>query len=144
MKKWLYVLLGIEIIANIVVFFTLLYSSLFAALFGTALNVLSLVPIIAIIYNINDIEDIQYDMSKMRYTMRKIEDSLAKDRDSTEEEAEPVAGASVGVWECIKCGNVNKEGTNHCDNCKAAYSPEYNPTDDPSKKKKVSRWVKYK
>lgn len=143
MKKWLYVILGIEIVADIVIFFMLLYSSLFAALFGTALNVLSLIPIIAIICNMKDIEDIQYDMSKMRYTMRKIEDSLARDRDSTEE-SELVVGASVGVWECVKCGTVNKEGTNRCDNCKAAYSPEYNPTDDPSKKKKVSRWIKYK
>ena len=144
MKKWLYAILSIEIIANIVMFFILLYSSLFAALFGTAINLLSIVPIIAIICNINDIEDIQYDMSKMRYTMRKIEDSLESANEHNEKISEPVAGASVGVWECVKCGTVNKEGTNRCENCKAAYSPEHNPTDTPSKKKKVSRWIKYK
>ena len=56
-EKLLYVLLVIEITLTVVAFFMLLPASLFAAIFLSGLNALSLVPIIAIINNINTIDD---------------------------------------------------------------------------------------
>ncbi len=143
MKKLLYTLLIIEIILAVVAFFVLLYTSVFAAVFLSALNLLTLVPIIAIIHNINDIDELEYTMSKLRYKVKVLEDIVNKDAPEKEKPTEKEAPYSMGNWTCIKCGTINKMGTNECENCKAQYSIDC-PTTDPSKKKKVSRFVKYK
>lgn len=135
MKKLLYILLVIEIILAAVAFFMLLYTSVFAAILLGSLNLLTLVPIIAIIHNMNSIDDLSYDMSKIRYKVKALEDIINKDLPEGEKPTETFVGGAMGNWECIKCGTVNKEGTNRCENCKAAYSPEYDPTDDVKEEK---------
>ncbi len=143
MKKLLYILLIIEIILAVVAFFILLYTSIFAAIFLSALNLLTLVPIIAIIHNIDDIDELSYEMSKLRYKVKVLEDIINKDAPEGEKPTERSAPFSTGNWECIKCGTVNKMGTNYCENCKAEYNLNC-PTTSPNEKKKVSRFVKYK
>lgn len=143
MKKLLYILLIIEIILAVVAFFMLLYTSIFAAIFLGALNLLTLVPIIAIIHNIDDIDELSHQISKLRYKVKVLEDVVNKDSPEGEKITERVAPYSVGNWECIKCGTINKIGTNYCENCKAEYSLNC-PTTSPDEKKKVSRFVKYK
>ena len=49
---------------------------------------------------------------------------------------------SQNVWECVKCATVNKAETTHCAHCGSAYAVSVNPTDDPTKKRVMSRWVK--
>ncbi|MBR2044462.1 MAG: hypothetical protein IJ946_09035 [Clostridia bacterium] len=144
MKKLLYVLLVIEITLTVAAFFMLLPASLFAAIFLSGLNALSLVPIIAIIHNINTIDDLEYDLSKLRYKVKELYDIVNKDAPEGERASEVYKGRAMGNWKCVKCGTVNKEGSSRCESCQAAYTPEYNPTDDPNKRKKVSRWIKYK
>ena len=143
MKKLLYILLIIEIILATVAFLMLLYTSVFAAIFLSALNLLTLVPIIAIIHNIDDIDDLYYQMSKLRYKVKVLEDIVNMDAPENEKPTEAIAPYSTGNWVCIKCGTINKMGTNHCENCKAQYSVDC-PTTSPNEKKKVSRFVKYK
>ena len=143
MKKLLYTLLVIEIVLAVIAFLMLLSASVFAAVFLSALNLLTLVPIIAIIRNIDDIDELSYQMSKLRYKVKVLEDIVNKDAPENEKPTESVAPYSLGNWECIKCGTINKMGTNHCEACKARYSAEC-PTTDPNDKKKISRFVKYK
>ena len=143
MKKMLYALLIVEIVLAVVAFFVLLYTSVFAAIFLSALNLLTLVPIIAIIHNINDIDELEYTLSKLRYKVKVLEDIVNKDAPENEKPTEKEAPYSTGNWTCIKCGTINKIGTNQCENCKAQYSIDC-PTTNPDEKVKVSRFIKYK
>ena len=115
MKKLLYVLLVIEIVLSVAAFFMMLQTSLFSAIFLGGLNALTLVPIIALIQNINSIDNLSYDMSKLRYKVKTLEDIVNKDIPKEEKLAETYAGGAIGNWECIKCGTVNKEGTIRCE-----------------------------
>ena len=143
MKKLLYLVLVLQIVTGIISFFMLISASFLGALLVAGLDLLSAVPTLAIIFNMKDIEDIQYELSTVRSRLRTVEDRTKSVEDGEVKEEEK-GRASFGNWECIKCGTVNKAGTCACQNCKAAYSPVLNPTDNPFEKKKVSRFVKFK
>lgn len=143
MKKCLYILLGLQILSAIAEFFMLLSHSVILAVLLTAVSTLSIVLTLAVINNIDSIEELQYSFNKLCGELKKLKDASQSDEEP--QKTVPVADnseAARGVWECVKCGTVNKQGTTHCINCKAAYSPWTNPTDSPYKKKKLSRWVK--
>lgn len=140
MKKLLYLLLGLQIIAAAITFFETLSSSLLLALFQLVLNILTIALTLAVIYNTNDIENLKYDLNKLRSDFRK-NDSPPKTQENTPP-AVAHTNTARGSWECVKCGTVNKKDTTHCQNCKTEYSPFVNPTANPAEKKKVSRWVK--
>lgn len=144
MRKWLYILLVIEIAASAIGFFILLLNTFWLAFIYIPLSLLGLVPIIAIIHNYDKIEDLSYELNRLKYELKNLTDSKAEEI-SNETLSVPAVSrkeTARGAWECIKCGTVNKEGTTHCMNCKADYSPWDNPTDSPYEKKKLSRWVK--
>lgn len=144
MKKILYVILVINILSLIYAFFMLFANSFFYAVLVVVLGGIGLVPLIALIKCLDNIEDLESEVSYLRYKIKGIEDNSAEE---IKENPLTVANnryTANATWKCIKCETVNKAGTNHCANCKAPYSPIINPTDDPYAKKKVSRWVKYK
>lgn len=146
MRKLLYILLGIKILAMVVCFFMFLSSSVLYAVIFAMLGILDLIPIIAIIFCLDNIESLQDAHSSLFYKVKRIDDAI--NGTSVTENAEAPAvkyqETAKAVWECVKCGTVNKAETTHCANCKAEYSPIINPTDNPKLKKKISRWVKYK
>ncbi len=145
MKKLLYILLTIDIISLAIGFFASLSVSLIFSVIILLLGILNLVPIIAIISNIDNIENLYDELNSMKYKLKALSDDN-KPIDS-ENKSLPTVGQKEkarGAWECVKCGTINKEGTDTCQNCKALYSPIINPTTNPFEKKNVSRWVKEK
>ena len=146
MKKLLYIILAIDIIASAIGFFALLLSSVVLALITLPLMLLSFVPLIAIINNFEKIEKLEEEVAILKYQQKQAQTQTAAPENFPAEENTPPAvnrkETARGAWECVKCGTVNKEGTTHCSNCKADYSPWTNPTASPLAKKKVSRWVK--
>ncbi len=146
MKKLLYILLLIDILTFVYAFFMILANSVLYAVIFTALGIFQLVPIIAIIYCMDNIEKLQDDVSYLQYKFKKLEDNESASK-APEASAPPIAeykDTAIAPWECVKCGTVNKAQTNHCSNCKAEYSSYVNPTVNPYAKKKISRWVKFK
>lgn len=144
MKRLLYILLVINIISLIIGILILMGNSLFYAVVFGALGVLQLIPLIAIISNMDNIEIMQDDLSYLYNKVRQIENANKNDDDIPSPPATNYKDTAIAPWKCVKCDTVNKANTNHCSNCKAPYSPFINPTDNPYAKKKISRWIKYK
>lgn len=154
MLTLLYISLIINIISIVISFFMLLSTSFVYALIIAAAGILSLVPIFVLINHIEDIENLKTDVSRLQSRVKRLSDLL--NEELSENEITPISGTSVpsalisgngtpaaAVWECVKCGTVNKAGTSKCVGCNADYSPLINPTDTQKrKKKKISRWIK--
>lgn len=140
----LYIILIIDILTLIISFFMLLSTSVLYAVIFAAVGLLGLVPILVLINHIESIENLKNDFLRLQSEVKRLSDALSGGYPTNETSAsvsiknEP----STAVWECVKCGTVNKAGTSLCSNCNAEYSPFVNPTDNPFKKKKVSRWIK--
>lgn len=145
MKKLLYILLFLQIIGGVFSFFLLIGSDAFTAVLAGFTCILQIALTVSVIRNTEDIEQLSEETAWLRTKLRKLEN---KDNLYTEPEpAVPAAyhgEAARGTWECVKCGTVNKAGTDACQSCGAAYSAEINPTSNPYAKKKprVSRFVK--
>ena len=144
MRKLLIILLVINAMALAIGFFMMLANSILYSIIFLAIGMLELIPIIAIISCLDDIEDLQYENNYLRTKIKKIEDSINGDVKEEEITVAHNPTAAKAAWECIKCGTVNKVETAECSNCNAPYSPFLNPTDDPKRKKKISRFVKFK
>ena len=145
MRKYLNIILVLQIIGSVVEFFILLSQSFVLSILLTPLSILGIIPTIAIICNIDAIEELRYDLNKIRYDIKNPD--LSSDNDVPKENTVPSAQhkeTAIGTWECVKCGTVNKEGTRACSNCKEEYSSFLNPTASPYETKKVSRWIKEK
>ena len=143
MKKCLYILFALQILLLIVGFFTLLGQSVFLAIMYVAVDMLMVVLTYVVINNMNNIEELWAENSRLRFEVRKIKD-LIKD-ESTDEKLPPAIEykeSARGNWKCVKCDTVNKAGSSYCSNCRAEYSAFLNPTEDPYKKKRFSRWIK--
>ena len=144
MKKLLYILLAIDIITLVIAFFMILGTSMLYAIIFALLGVLQIVPIVAIISNMDKIENLEDEVTYLYSKLKRFEETNTELPDSTSSPVTHNPDTARATWECVKCGTVNKANTDHCDNCKAPYSPYINPTSDPYAKKKVSRWVKFK
>lgn len=144
MLTLLYIILIIDILTLVFSFFMLLSTSVVYAVIFIAVGLLGLVPILVLINHIESIENLKNDFARLQIEVKRLTDALS-DNSPTNENRIPVLlknEPSKTVWECVKCGTVNKAGTNLCTNCSAEYSPFVNPTDSHGKKKKLSRWVK--
>lgn len=145
MKKCLYILLIINILTIAYGFFAILSASVIYAVILLGLGILQLVPIIAIISCIDNIEELHYQNTKLFYKLKKLDEEVNGTQNRDEYiPAVTNSDSAKATWECVKCGTVNKPDTTCCSNCKAPYSPFINPTDNPYAKKKISRWVKFK
>ncbi len=142
MKKLLYLHLVLQIVAAIVNFVALLSSSVFYAVVLTPISLLGVVIPIAILRNMESYENLDSEVFYLRSRVDALEKAINGNSKDTESETptQRDGDVSFGNWKCIKCGTVNKKGTTRCEGCKAAYSLELNPTQDPNKKKKLNRW----
>lgn len=145
MKKLLYILLFLQIISGVFIFFMLIGSDAFTAIISGFSSLLQIALTFSVICNTEGVEQLSEETAWLRTKLRMLEN---KDNLYTEPEpAVPAAyhgEAARGTWKCVKCGTVNKAGTDTCQSCGAAYSAEINPTSNPYAKKKprVSRFVK--
>jgi len=146
MIKCLFIILAIKILAMAYIFFMLLSSYPLYAVIALLLGIIDLIPTIALIYCLNSIDELKYEQNKLFYKLKKTEEELfgTPNAEKSSHTANLNKDTAPAVWECVKCGTVNKAETDCCSNCKAPYSPFINPTDNPYAKKKVSRWIKFK
>ena len=145
MKKLLYILLFLQIISGVFIFFMLIGSNAFAAVVAGFISILQIVLTLSVIRNTDETERLSEETFWLRTKLKELENIV--NPYNSPESAVPAAyhgEAARGTWECVKCGTVNKAGTDACQNCGAAYSAEINPTSNPFAKKKprVSRFVK--
>ena len=145
MKKLLYILLFLQIISGVYLFFLFLGNNAFAAVVAVFISILQIALTISVIRNTENIEQLNEETTWLRTKLKGLENIV--NPYNSPESAVPAAyhgAAARGTWECVKCGTVNKAGTDACQNCGAAYSAEINPTSNPFAKKKprVSRFVK--
>lgn len=145
MKKLLYILLFLQIISGVYLFFLFLGNNAFAAVVAGFISILQIVLTLSVIRNTDETERLSEETFWLRTKLKELEDVV--NPYNSPESAVPAAyhgEAARGTWECVKCGTVNKAGTDACQNCGAAYSAEINPTSNPFAKKKprVSRFVK--
>ena len=141
MKKCLYILLIIDILAIVFGFITMLTASVIYAIVFLALGVLQLVPIIAIIFCLDNIEDHNYKISRLYLKLHHIEET--KENDNPPPVAE-IGDKSDLPWKCIKCDTVNKAGATNCSNCGAKFLPEINPVFEPTPKGLKGFLLKFK
>ena len=145
MKKLLYILLFLQIISGVYLFFLFLGNNAFAAVVAVFISILQIALTISVIRNTEDIEQLNEETTWLKTKLKGLENIV--NPYNSPESAVPAAyhgEAARGTWECVKCGTVNKAGTDACQNCGAAYSAEINPTSNPFAKQKprVSRFVK--
>lgn len=145
MKKLLYILLFLQIISGVYLFFLFLGNNAFAAVVAGFISILQMILTLSVIRNTDETERLSEETFWLRTKLKELEDVV--NPYNSPESAVPAAyhgEAARGTWECVKCGTVNKAGTDACQNCGAAYSAEINPTSNPFAKKKprVSRFVK--
>ncbi len=145
MKKLLYILLFLQIISGLYLFFLFLGNNAFVAVVAGFISILQIAITISVIRNTEDIEQLNEETTWLRTKLKELEDIV--NPYNSPESAVPAAyhgEAARGTWECVKCGTVNKAGTDVCQSCGAAYSAEINPTSNPFAKKKprISRFVK--
>lgn len=141
MKKCLYILFVIDVLAIACGFITMLTSSVIYAIIFLALGILQLVPIIAIIFCLDNIEDHNYKISRLYLKLHRIEET--KENDNTPPVAE-IGDKSDLPWKCIKCDTVNKAGATNCSNCGAKFLPEINPVFEPTPKGLKGFLLKFK
>lgn len=145
MKKLLYILLFLQIISGVFIFFMLIGSDAFTAVVAGFISILQIVLTLSVIRNTDETERLSEETFWLRTKLKELENVV--NPYNSPESAVPAAyhgEAARGTWECVKCGTVNKAGTDVCQSCGAAYSAEINPTSNPFAKKKprVSRFVK--
>lgn len=141
MKKCLYILFVIDVLAIACGFITMLTASVIYAIIFLALGFLQLVPIIAIIFCLDNIEDHNYKISRLYLKLHHIEET--KENDNTPPVAE-IGDKSDLPWKCIKCDTVNKAGATNCSNCGAKFLPEINPVFEPTPKGLKGFLLKFK
>lgn len=145
MKKLLYILLFLQIISGVYLFFLFLGNNAFTAVLAGFISILQIVLTLSVIRNTDETERLSEETFWLRTKLKELENVV--NPYNSPESAVPAAyhgEAARGTWECVKCGTVNKAGTDVCQSCGAAYSAAINPTSNPFAKKKprVSRFVK--
>ena len=145
MKKLLYILLFLQIISGVFIFFMLIGSDAFTAVVTGFISILQIVLTLSVIRNTDETERLSEETFWLRTKLKGLENIV--NPYNSPESAVPAAyhgEAARGTWECVKCGTVNKSGTDACQSCGAAYSVAINPTSNPYSKKKprISRFVK--
>ena len=141
LKVLLVIFLILQVLGNGLVFFAFLPRSIFLALLFLFLAVLQITLTAAVIRHCGELEEIWDEIFRLRGAVR----GLQKIVEPYEETAYPAVSSrelAQNTWECVKCAAVNKADTTRCSHCGAAYAAAVNPTDDPSVKRVLSRWVK--
>ncbi len=144
MKKILYIMLIVDILSTAIGFIALLPYSILLAILFLVLGIIGLVPLLALIRCLEDIEDLYGEINYLYGKVRKLEDRAGEpEKDEHNDVTARYEHTSKMTWKCVKCGTVNKAGSNHCENCNCEFSPDINPTYE-NNPKAVSRWVKPK
>ena len=145
MRTFLYIYLVLNIIAAIIGSIAVLFTSPLTALIYIPLVILNIIPIFAIISNLESIEQLKSDFYKLKCEIKS--NKVDTDNEYNDIHTAPAVNyeyTADNSWQCVKCATVNKSGTNHCSNCYTAFSPDISTTSDIAEKKKISRFIKFK
>lgn len=145
MRKLLYVCFILNIIGSIASFIILMISNFLYALILLPFIFLNLIPIYVLLQNTDEIDNLNYEVSRLRYKLKTLEDlqECAEEKPILKEDRPKNIQTSTDTWKCAKCGTINKPNTTFCSNCKTEYSFYTAIYEEKKKKKKVSRCVKF-
>ncbi len=126
MKKVLYGIIVLDVLAAVVSFFVLLGSNVIMACLALIGAAVSLVPLILLLQCIDRIEGLEIRLDTLQQKLR------AQERTANESEPEETSASTYDAplpkmtsssrWVCSKCQSINKSGTAVCDSCGAHYS----------------------
>ncbi len=118
MKKWLIAIIVLNVISGVITAASLFAQNWFLGLIGLATTILAIVPTIAIIRLLGEVEDlrasVQYLQERQRYTEQVMSESPEL---LSIMQTQPVGH----TWACPRCRTVNKSGTAVCESCGAAF-----------------------
>ena len=112
MKKLLYILLFLQIISGVFIFFMLIGSDAFTAVLAGFICILQIALTFSVICNTEGVEQLSEETAWLRQKLKRLENIV--NPYNSPESAVPAAyhgEAARGTWECVKCGTVNKAGT---------------------------------
>ena len=143
MKILLKILLVLQIISAVIVFFATMTSSIILSILTLFGAILEIALTVAVIYCLDNIEDLSSDFYYLQRKVKELENGIDPIKAAHHTPAVNHSEESKKTWKCIKCETVNKAGTTHCEKCGAEYSSIVNPTYD-SNPEKMSRFLKEK
>ncbi len=145
MQVLLYILLALQLLSGVLAFFLFVTNVWYLAIIFLVVALLQSVLILVVIDNKNRVRYLEFYTDNIISKLKKLESPSNISENAPAPPINQNPNVAIGTWECIKCGTVNKIGTTNCSNCKADYIPEINPTSNPNdKKKRISRWIKFK
>ena len=140
-KVLLWILLVLQAIVGGILAIAILPQSLILSLVCLFIYVLQITLTGVVIYHCSELDDVWFEINRLRLAIRVLQKASDSDNEMVYL-AENSGELAHNTWECVKCCTVNKEDTTNCSHCGAAYSADVYPTDDSSKKRKMSRWIK--
>lgn len=111
MKKLLYILLFLQIISGVFIFFMLIGSNAFAAVLAGFSSLLQIALTFSVICNTEGVEQLSEETTWLRQKLKRLEEAV--NPYNSPKSAVPAAyhgEVARGTWECVKCGTVNKAG----------------------------------
>ena len=140
-KVLLWILLALQAITGGILTIATLPQSLVLSLIWLFVSVLQITLTGVVIYHCSELDDVWFEINRLRLAVRDLQKASETD-DDTVYPVENPGELAKNTWECVKCRTVNKADTTNCSHCGAAYAADVYPTDDPLKKRKMSRWIK--
>lgn len=126
MQAAIVVIIILQIIADVIVVLSLLGQNFLLALLSLALAVLSLVPLFALLRCLGDISDLHAEIYSLKNQLHRLEkewNAPLSDTEQFQPSPEPQQKMTANQrWSCVKCGTVNRAGTEVCENCGSGYS----------------------
>lgn len=118
MRKCLIAMIIINLLGGVLGSFALLAQNILLGVLGFVGTALSVVPYIALLQAMDDIEDLRASVQVLQgriYQMRQAVDTVPEVKTALDKQV------SRHVWSCPRCGAVNKAGTHECESCGARY-----------------------
>ncbi len=143
MKILLYILMVIQVISTVVIFFTTFTESFLISVIALFSGILEITLTLAVTICLNEIDNLKADCSFLQKKLHNIEEQNNPTKVAYQTPANNYGEESKKPWKCVKCDTVNKAGTKYCENCNCEFSSWVNPTYD-SNPAKMSRFLKDK
>ena len=119
MKKCLIALVVINILGGVIAGFALLVNNLLYGILGFVGTALSVVPYIALLQAMEDIEDLTASIQVLQGWLHQMRSAMDT---SPELSTAMQKHVSQQAWTCRRCNAVNKGGTHTCESCGGRYT----------------------
>ena len=151
MKAALLVLLVLQLVSGAILGIGAFSQSLLLGILSIASAVLGILPIIALLWCMDDVDDLRSECVRLQcklYQLEKavgpVQQPIMKDGEAAQASPLPIQTANRR-WTCPKCQSVNAEGTSFCQECGARYASDFGGLEErPLTKWKLKDYKKRK